>query len=374
MDPKQDQITDELAENASSEEIRSGIKGTRREMDETLDQLGERLHPRHLLDDVLDLFRSSPSGSASRDQITRTSKRLGRTVAGELKEHPLPALLVGAGIIWWIIDATTEDADEEEIYPRRRRSALPADRRSYMNDPALAGTIMPPSSGSGERDDSRIGATGGARQKTSSAGNKMSEAVSAVGAKISEAASSVTDTASDLGDAARRYSARGRRAVSRQAGVLQDRFQAASDEYPLAVGGAFLAAGLLTGLLLPRTEQEDEWMGEASDEVKEETRRKGEELVEQGKEVAARTADAALGEAEARGITADSLAEKAGRVISEAAKAGKQTAREEGVALADLKEQAKGVAKEAGQTAKREGKAAARKSSGQQTSPRANVR
>src|SRR3954452_16309484 len=101
MDPKQDNnLTDENAENVSTDEIRSDIKGTRRDMDETLDELGERLHPRHLLDDVLDLFRSSPSGNASRDQIARTSKRVGRTVATELKEHPLPALLVGAGLVW----------------------------------------------------------------------------------------------------------------------------------------------------------------------------------------------------------------------------------------------------------------------------------
>src|SRR4030095_8253466 len=99
----------------------------------------------------------------------------------------------------------------------------------------------------------------------------------------SEAASSVGETASDLGDAARHYSARGRRAVTRPASVLPDRLRAASDGSHLAVGGAFLAAGLLTGLLLPRTEQEDEWMGEASDELKEQTRRKGEKLVEEGK-------------------------------------------------------------------------------------------
>jgi hypothetical protein len=197
----------------------------------------------------------------------------------------------------------------------------------------------------------------------SSAGDKVSGAASAARDKISRAAASVGETASDLGDTARQYSARGRRAMNRQASVLQDRFRAASEEYPLAVGGAFLAAGLLTGLLLPRTEQEDEWMGEAADELKDETRRKGEQLVEQGKQAAAKTADAALGEAEARGITADSLAEKAGRVVSEAAKAAKETAREEGVAPSDLKEHAKGVAKEAGETAKREGKAAARKTS-----------
>ena len=363
MDPKQDKVRNEGAENASSEEIRSDIKGTRREMDETLDELGERLHPRHLLDEVIDIFRSSPSGNASRGQIAGTSKRLGRTVANELREHPLAALLVGAGLVWWIVDATTSNGDEEEIYPRRRRQALPIGRGRYPEDPALEGNALPSSKGMAHDDDDVRSATDAAREIASSAGEKLSGAASAVGDKISEAASSVGETASDLGDAARRYSARGRRAVGRQAGVLQDRFRAASDEYPLAVGGAFLAAGLLTGLLLPRTEQEDEWMGEASDELKEQTRRKGEELVEEGKETAARTADAALDEAQKRGITPDSLAEKARRVVSEATSAAKETAREEGVAPSHLKEQAKGVAGRAGESAKPEGKTVARESS-----------
>jgi len=352
MDPKQDKVRNEGADNASSEEIRSDIKGTRREMDETLDELGERLHPRHLLDEVIDIFRSSPSGNASRGQIAGTSKRLGRTVANELREHPLAALLVGAGLVWWIIDATTSDGDEEEIYPRRRRRALPMGRGGYAEDPALEGNAPPSSKGMAHEDDDVRSATDAAHEIASSAGEKLSGAASAVGDKISEAASSVGETASDLGHAARRYSARGRRAVGRQADVLQDRFRTASDEYPLAVGGAFLTAGLLTGLLLPRTEQEDEWMGEASDELKEQTRRKGDELVEEGKEVAVRTADAALDEAQKRGITPDSLAEKARRVVSEATSAAKETARQEGVAPSHLKGEAKGVAGLAGESAK----------------------
>jgi len=104
-------------------------------------------------------------------------------------------------------------------------------------------------------------------------------------------------------------------------------------------------------------------MGEASDELKEQTRRKGEELVEKGKEAAARTAGAALDEAEKRGLTPDSLAQKAARVVSEATSAAKETAREEGVAPSHLKEEAKGVAGLAGESAKPEGKAVARESS-----------
>jgi len=383
MDTRQNELETAATENASSDEIRSDIRGTRRDMDETLDQLGERLHPRHLLDDVLDLFRNTPEGSASRNQLTQTSKRVGRTVAAELKEHPLPALLVGAGLLWWIIDANTDErdgeADAEQRQRRRARSRAmpgapgdlpyPPPYQPYVgyNEPTTfpGGMVAETTGGTGRSMKDK------AADIASAAGDKISGAASAVGDKISGAASSVGDTmygaASSVGDkmadagtSVRRYSARGAQAISRQASVLGDRFREASDEYPLAVGGAFLAAGLLAGLLLPRTEKEDEWMGKASDELKEQTRLKAERLAQRGKEAAVKTAGAALDEAEARGITPESLAEKTSRVVADAVNAGKQTAQEEGIAGSDLKEHAQAIGNAVAQTAKEETKQTAR--------------
>ncbi|MBA3883294.1 MAG: DUF3618 domain-containing protein [Chthoniobacterales bacterium] len=370
MDPKQNDVTTERTENASTEEIRSEIRGTRREMDQTLDELGERLHPRHLLDDVLDIFRTSSEGNASRDQLTRTSKRVGRTIAAELKEHPLPALLVGAGLLWWVVDANTDDPADEDQRERQRAEGVRAaptavgDIPPYLPpaEPYLGYTETEPYPG--ETTGEGIGrATGSVKDKASglaaAAGEKVSGAASAVGDKISDAASSVGDKLSNVGSAARQYSARGSRTVSHQAGVLQDRFRESSDEYPLAVGGAFLAAGLLAGLLLPRTEKEDEWMGEASDELRDQTRDKAETLAQRGKDAALKTAGAAINEAEARGITPETLAAKASRVVSEAVKAGTETAREEGIAGSDIRKDAQAAGQVAAETAKSETQEAA---------------
>lgn len=384
MDTKQNELETGATERASSDEIRSDIRGTRRDMDQTLDQLGERLHPRHLLDDVLDLFRNTPEGSASRNQLTRTSKRVGRTVAAELKEHPLPALLVGAGLLWWIIDANTDDDDGEadaEQQKRRRFERLrstPSARADMAYPPPYepyvgyhergrhAGGMIEESNGGTDRSMKEKAAdmASAAGDKISGAasaiGDKISDAASSVGYTMSDAASSIGDKMADAGSSARRYSARGAQAVSRQATMLSDRFREASDDYPLAVGGAFLAAGLLAGLLLPRTEKEDEWMGEASDKLKEQSRLKAEQLAQQGKEAAMKTAGAALDEAEARGITPETLAEKTSRVVSEAVNAGNETAREEGIAGSDIKEHAQAIGQAAAKTAKEETKETAR--------------
>ena len=381
MDTKQNELETGATDSASSDEIRSGIRGTRRDMDQTLDQLGERLHPRHLLDDVLDLFRKTPEGSASRNQLTRTSKRVGRTVAAELKEHPLPALLVGAGLLWWIIDANTDDGEADAEQRERRRLERPRAATGALDDMPYpppyepyvgydepvpyVGGMLEESTGSGRSmKDKAADMASAAGDKisgaASAAGKKISDAASSVGDTMSDAASSVGDKMADAGTSARRYSARGAQAVSRQASMLGDRFREASDEYPLAVGGAFVAAGLLAGLLLPRTEKEDEWMGEASDELKEQTRLKADQLAQRGKEAAVKTAGAALEEAEARGITPVSLAEKTSRVVSEAVNAGKETVREQGIAGSDIKQHAQAIGHAAAQTAKEETKETAR--------------
>ncbi len=57
---------------------------------------------------------------------------------------------------------------------------------------------------------------------------------------------------------------------------LQD--QEAMEEYPLAVAVGFLGVGLLTGLLLPRTRQEDNLLGESSDRLMEQVKDTGKEV------------------------------------------------------------------------------------------------
>ena len=340
MDPKQNEVEGNGLENASSEEIRDSIRGTRRGMDDTLNELGERLHPRHLLDDVLDLFRGN---SGSSNKLAQTSKDVGRTISRELREHPLPALLVGAGIAWWIFDATSDDEDESQYgrrdyrtmrpRPPEPRSLLEGDAWQYREYEGRSGVIENGGPSVGEKTGENTDGDKGTLEK---AGDRVKEAASAVGDKVSEAASAVGDKLKSGGNAVTStagaglrsssramhdYSARGRHAAGHQAEVVTQRFREASDEYPLALGGAFLAAGLLAGLLLPRSEQEDKWMGEASDDLKENARAVGEEALEKGKAVATQTAVSAMDEAEARGITPENVVDKASRAVSETVKA-----------------------------------------------------
>src|SRR5690606_885742 len=97
----------------SSRQLQDDIRHTRQEMDQTLDELGERLHPRHLLDDVVEIFRGS-SDSDRAQQLADTCKRAGGTAAQTIREHPLPAALIAAGVALWIFEDSRSDDDDIE--------------------------------------------------------------------------------------------------------------------------------------------------------------------------------------------------------------------------------------------------------------------
>ena len=50
-----------------------------------------------------------------------------------------------------------------------------------------------------------------------------------------------------------------------QAARVEDRFTSAMQDNPLAVGAAALAIGTAVGLVIPETQKEHKWMGEARD-------------------------------------------------------------------------------------------------------------
>jgi hypothetical protein len=89
----------------------------------------------------------------------------------------------------------------------------------------------------------------------------------------------------------------GARAVGRTAQrgytTSRTRFVEASEEYPIAVGVGFLAAGVLLGLALPHSRNEDQWMGRTADRTKQQAKAKAQDLLERSKQVASAATSAA---------------------------------------------------------------------------------
>jgi hypothetical protein len=111
--------------NGNSRDIERDIERTRSEMDETLEQIGERLSPRHLLDELLDLFRSDEgdarTGADRRRAYMHQAQQAGRMAAAKMKQHPVPTLLCAAGLAWLIFEQATEDEGSDSSFRKLRK-------------------------------------------------------------------------------------------------------------------------------------------------------------------------------------------------------------------------------------------------------------
>src|SRR5690242_7954305 len=98
----------------SSSDIESDIRRTRSRMDSTLDQLGDRLTARSVLHTILDIWESrQPSTPQGEVRSRRVYGALTRQVSQQVRENPIPTLLIGAGIAWLFMDRDHETDDRE---------------------------------------------------------------------------------------------------------------------------------------------------------------------------------------------------------------------------------------------------------------------
>jgi hypothetical protein len=97
--------------------LREDIDVTRQRMDNTIDSLGERLQPRHLVDEVLGWFRGESADGDSRlshlrEKVTTGANQAVRSTVETVKANPLPALVIGAGIAWMIYESQRDKSSD----------------------------------------------------------------------------------------------------------------------------------------------------------------------------------------------------------------------------------------------------------------------
>jgi hypothetical protein len=258
--------------------IRARIANTRTEMDRTLDELGERLDPRNLVDDVIDFFRSE---APSRQEARRALGSAGRRLATTVRSHPIPSLLVGAGLGWLLLEQGAGAA------------ALDEDDRS------------------------------------DGVGEKLAGVADAIGDKTSKTLHSATGAAREVGEraratgervagAARRGAAGARESLRHGYDQARQRAVEALDDYPLGAAAGALACGILAGLVIPPTRLEDRVLGEAADAAKRRMRSRGEKIIEKGTQAVASAMAVASEEAERQDLASGDTAEKAKAVAAKA--------------------------------------------------------
>ena len=293
---------------ADPSEIRAEIRETRERLGDTLEELGERLNPRHvkaqITEQVKENVREATIGrvqhmahnAADRVQDTRD------TIMDTIRENPIPAAMAAIGLGWLFVNARKQsDARLSAGYGYGTggylgRSASGA--QAYGEYPGY-----PYGSGASGFADQRYSAgseQGGvmdsARERVSQVGHQVQDTAGNVAHRAQEVAGNVADRAQEAASQVAqktRYQAR----------RVEDRFY----ESPLAVGAATLALGLAAGLAIPASDREVALMGDARDR-----------LVDRAKEVASETTEKVQHVAE--------------RVIDETKSVGAQAARDEGLA------------------------------------------
>ncbi len=320
-------------EDRSSSEIASDIRERRNRMDATLDELSNQFTVRSIVNSILDWCAnrqvSMPGGGVAKSAY--------QNVASQVRKHPLPAVLVGTGIAWMIIDAASED----EGYASSARGDVD-DRQAPDASKKGPHLLEKAQTKLGQATHAASGVAGAAKDKASALADAASgaagaakEKASALGEAASGAAESLTRRAQDVYSQGRSTAARVGQGVQQGYRSGAEQLDMAMREYPLALAIGFAAAGALFGVPLPRTRPEDEFMGDKSDQLLEATKEKGQELLERGKEVAERVAETAMGEARERGITPGAATEKiseiagkVGEIAHKVTEEGKAAAKE----------------------------------------------
>lgn len=360
--------TSDYTPPASPAEIEADIQRTRARMTEHVDALSWKLSPERLKAEARQKLHETQEAVVDKvrdtaHEVGEQAKQAGSGFVGLLKENPIPAAMIGAGLAWLIVESRRDSSPEyvgygEGYAERYGRYYNPA---SYTAAPA--GTVGSTTgayaeaggyggASAGYETDTYGTGTGGtysggmhvgseeergfrerAGEKaahlrdrvsdtTSGARDAVRERTHAAGERASELASSARERASDLSHAA---ADRARRTKGWAEHQMEDN--------PLVVGAAVLALGAVVGSLVPSTRKEDELVGARRDALMDRARGS----IREARTVIGETARETLASArEEAGYHRETLKQTAGDLGSE------------------LKTSAKKVAHDAKQTARSE--------------------
>lgn len=297
----------------SAADIERDIEQTRAEMSSTIDEIEERLSPRHIrrqirnsVNDTIDTVqdRFSPSN------LTHAARGAGRNMFESIKENPIPAILTGIGLAWWARTASDQGGNDFRTryasrYPVRGRSRRydGSYRSDYYSDEDYYRTGEPMYYGEPgaypsrryDRESDEYGRAYGersrmdrAREKAGEMADQAENVADDLKARAGRTMHEVEDRASEyageaqyqMRNAAHRVEYGTRRATSWLEDMMHER--------PMACGAVALGIGAMIGMALPETRREDELMGRTRDRFVDEMEDTASEYAQKAEHVAER--------------------------------------------------------------------------------------
>jgi hypothetical protein len=237
--------------------IRAEIRETRERMGDTIEEIGERLNPRRLKEEVKEDIRDATIGRVENLAERVSDSRLVSVV----RENPIPAMMVGVGLSWLFFGGRQRS-------PSRGRSQYVGGPSRGLSDVSLRARYVEDFDKYGEVYVEPTTAYGTTRSTGRTGG---------VGESVKETAEELADRAQDVAGT-----------VAQQARVQTARIEDQFYENPLAIAAATLALGMAAGLAVPATQAEVELVGEARDKLVDRVRNVARETSEKVTQVAER--------------------------------------------------------------------------------------
>ncbi|MBD3345192.1 MAG: DUF3618 domain-containing protein [Chitinivibrionales bacterium] len=232
----------------NSQEIEQDVDHTRHDMDTTLDALGNRLSPGHLIEYVYDYFQIPHDREHARKSAIELSNRIFQTI----QENPFPSMLVGAGIGWIAWNMQPHDG-------RTGTEALHKGRH-----------------GIGKAFDTAKSTISSARESVEETIESARHGIGSAQAKTGEQADKFRERSEKFGTMAGKRREQTAEGYQRARDILQ--------EYPLAAGVATMAAGIIAGLAFRPTHTEKRLMGEQAEKAKEKVTSQAKETAQKAEE------------------------------------------------------------------------------------------
>ncbi len=290
----------------SPDEIERDLEQSRLEISRTIDAIQRKITPGQLASDAYGYVRGNG---------TEFAKNLGTAA----KNNPVPIALMSIGLAWLMMGGRGTPSYLQGGYSRRGMEESGGGKSSFGQ--AIGAT--------GEYARSAGSATAGAASSAGSslyrAGQSAGETVSGVGRRVGDMAAGasgrvrqmaddVRDLASEWSEGASGFADSTRERMQRAGEVVQEQTMQMRDsansllrEQPLVVGALGLAAGALLGAMIPLSRRENEMMGETRDQLLDQAKDVGQQTLgqaaESAKSVANAATEAALDEADRRGLT-----------------------------------------------------------------------
>ena len=241
----------------SSDEIRADIELTRERLGQTVETLGAQLNPSHLAQRVKDSVREATIGRVQ-DMATRakeTAVDSGRGIANVIRENPVQAAIVAAGIGWMLMKNRDRESERRYRYDR-------------------------------DYDDRERGEPNMVQRAMSGSASVAEDAASGVKEMASDVADKAKDVAHDVSEKAKTATHRVANKSRSTMHEIEDRYQ----DSPIALGAFAVAAGLAIGFAMPASRKEAEIMGGVRDELVDKAKEQLSETTEKVENVVERAA------------------------------------------------------------------------------------